>query len=134
MDGLINLNRLAALREEKPRSLMAYVRFAWPEIKAALDRGHTLKAVHQRLQECGINIGYRHLSSYVGRLRQGDLGAAERSSRSVAKQAVGTEPPTQAAAAQKGGRNDPLANVRERTTKRPGFNFNDEPADEKKLI
>src|SRR5579885_3626978 len=47
MDAPIDLNRLAALREEKPRSLMAYIRFAWPEIKAALERGHTLKAVHQ---------------------------------------------------------------------------------------
>jgi len=75
MAQLIDLNRLAKLRDEKPQSLMAYIRFAWPEIKAALDRGHTLKAVHQRLQECGINIGYRHLSSYVGRLRLKDRRA-----------------------------------------------------------
>ncbi len=111
---------------------MAYIRFAWPEIKAALDRGHTLKAVHQRLQECGIAIGYRHLSSYVGRLRRRDQLAGGPSFR-VAEARVVAKPTAEAVIADQGGR-DPLANVRERTRKRPGFNFSDEPADEKKLI
>ena len=133
MGSLIDLNRLAALREEKPRSLMAYIRFAWPEIKAALERGHTLKAVHQRLQECGIAIGYRHLSSYVGRLRQRDRIASGPGSR-VAQATTVARPPAESVIAEKGAPNDPLANVRERTKKRPGFNFSDEPADERKLI
>jgi hypothetical protein len=131
MDEPIDLSRLAALREEKPRSLMAYIRLAWPEIKAALERGHTLKAVHQRLQECGITIGYRHLSSYVGRLRQRDRIAG---GSCVAEATPVARPPAQAINAEKGAPNDPLANVRERTRKRPKFNFSDEPADEKKLI
>jgi hypothetical protein len=130
---LIDLNRLAKLRDEKPQSLMAYIRLAWPEIKAALERGHTLKAVHERLQECGITIGYRHLSSYVGRLRQRDRITGEPSSR-VAEARLVARPSAEAVIAGKKARNDPLANVRERTRKRPGFNFSDEPADEKKLI
>jgi hypothetical protein len=134
MDGLIDLNRLAALREENPRSLMAYIRFAWPEIRAALDRGHTLKAVHQRLQECGINIGYRHLSSYVGRLRQQDRRSDMPSPPIAGRKAGVAEPPERPAAVRESNPNDPLANVRERTKKRPGFNFSDEPADEEKLI
>jgi len=44
------------------------------------------------------------------------------------------ELPAKAGAIRESGSNDPLANVRERTRKRPGFNFSDEPADEKKLI
>jgi hypothetical protein len=112
---------------------MAYIRFAWPEIKAALERGHTLKAVHQRLQECGIAIGYRHLSSYVGRLRQRDRIASGPGSR-VAQATTVARPPAESVIAEKGAPNDPLANVRERTKKRPGFNFSDEPADERDLI
>ena len=134
MDQLIDLNRLAKLRDERPQSLMAYIRFAWPEIKAALDRGHTLKAVHQRLQECGITIGYRHLSSYVGRLRLKDRRAGMPAARAPERNTGVAESPAKAAAIRECGSNDPLANVRERTRKRPGFNFSDEPADEKKLI
>jgi hypothetical protein len=44
------------------------------------------------------------------------------------------ESPAKAAAIRESGSNDPLANVRERTRKRPGFNFSDEPADERDLI
>ncbi len=133
MDQLIDLNRLAELRDERPQSLMAYIRFAWPEIKAALDRGHTLKAVHQRLQECGINIGYRHLSSYVGRLRLQDRRAGMPAPAPERNTGV-AESPAKAADIRESGSNDPLANVRERTRKRPGFNFSDEPADERDLI
>jgi hypothetical protein len=133
MGELADLNRLATLRDEKPRSLMAYIRFAWPEIKAALDRGHTLKAVHERLQECGINIGYRHLASYVGRLRRRDAPGSRLNSPSIELKTGASESPAKAAV-QEGRRTDPLANVRERTRNRPGFNFSDEPADEKKLI
>ncbi len=111
----IDLSRLAGLRQEKPATLMGLIRLAWPDIEAALACGHTLKTVHERLNEGGIEIGYRRLSLYLGRLRRkGAVGEARR-------------PPSRP-------KRDPLANVRDRTQRRPGFQFDDQPADESKLI
>ncbi len=56
-----DLSRLRALRGEKPATQMGQVRWAWPDIKAALELGHSLKTIHQRLNESGIPIGYRTL-------------------------------------------------------------------------
>jgi hypothetical protein len=49
-------DRLAALGEKKPRTKAAQLRMLWPEIKAALDRGHTLKAVCECLEADGIQM------------------------------------------------------------------------------
>jgi len=47
--------RLAALREKKPRTKSAQVRALWPEIKAALDKGHSLKTVCDCLEADGCS-------------------------------------------------------------------------------
>jgi hypothetical protein len=59
----LDLTRLKA-----PKTLIARIRLAWPDVQAALNGGHSLKAVHQRLAEAGIKISNRRLSEYVGRL------------------------------------------------------------------
>jgi hypothetical protein len=64
------LNRLRALRAEEPITQIGQIRWAWPEIAAALACRHSLTTVHQRLQEVGIQIPYRRLSLYIGRLRR----------------------------------------------------------------
>jgi hypothetical protein len=142
MDDPIDLTRLAALREESPKSLMGCIRLAWPDIKSALDRGHSLKLIHERLNECGIRIGYRHLSVYVGRLRrQTPAPVPSKSASGPQPDATATLQRDRAAhrrekeqISPEDSRPDPLANVRERMKKRPGFQFSDEPADEDKLI
>jgi hypothetical protein len=58
-------------QQEKRTKLIDTVRTAWPHIKAALDRGHTIKVVHERLLEDGFHISYRLLASYVKRMRSG---------------------------------------------------------------
>src|SRR5262245_49597970 len=71
------LIRLRDLSTEKPTTKMGQIRWAWPEVKAALHAGHTLQHVHKRLAEVGIEIGYRTLSLYIGRLERGEqLGPA----------------------------------------------------------
>ena len=105
---------------EIPTTKMGQVRWAWPEIQAALAAGHTLQLVHQRLNEIGIAIGYRTLSLYIGRLeraqsmgRMHDVTAAQLSRKmkpatSSAGPSPGTaEVPTRAA-------EDPFANIRRR--------------------
>jgi len=63
-----NLPRLRALCAEKPDTTMALVRVAWPQIRLALDSGHTLKRICEALNRDGLSIGYKTLSAYVGRL------------------------------------------------------------------
>src|SRR5256885_271185 len=54
----LDLRRLAAMQTEFPSTVIAQVRLAFPEIEAALERGHRLKDVHAALKEAGIEVGY----------------------------------------------------------------------------
>ena len=64
------LPHLEALRAERPQTKIGQVRWAWPEIRAALATGHSLKCVWQRLRADGIDIQYKRLSEYIGRLER----------------------------------------------------------------
>jgi hypothetical protein len=66
----IDLAPLRALDTELPDNTMGRIRYAWPEIEAALRRGHRLKTIHQRLIGSGIKVGYKMLSVYLCRLRR----------------------------------------------------------------
>ena len=46
---------------------------AWPDIKAAIDRGHSVKVIHERFVKSGIQISYRLVAMYVGQLRRENL-------------------------------------------------------------
>jgi hypothetical protein len=134
----LDLNRLRARLGEKPRTKAGQIRQAWPDIKALFDAGHSLKDIWVWLNECGIQIGYARLSHYTGQLRRRDQSVAsperprasdhplqpsnEGSSREVAIEVEKPSAPV-----------DPLANIREREERRPGFQYNSEP-DVKKLI
>lgn len=52
--------RLAGLREKKPPNKAAQIRALWPEIKAALDEGHSLKAVCIALKRMESVSPFRH--------------------------------------------------------------------------
>src|SRR5438128_10048024 len=60
------------LRDEEPAKLVSRVRSVWPEIRAALDRGHSVKVIHDRFVKGGVDISYRLLALYVGQLRRED--------------------------------------------------------------
>lgn len=133
-----NLSTLVALQNEEPRMLIRLLRSLWPEIQAALDRGHTRKVVHERLGQAGISISYRQFCAYVARLRRehaskkGDNVSVRRSAVAGSAQDSG---PDAEISGQIGGVHDPLANVRERLIRnRPGFNYDDGLPDKNKLI
>ena len=65
-----DLTRLRTLREERPDGKMAMIRRAWPAIVEALDSGHTLKRICERLNEGGVAVEYKTLSAYVSILRR----------------------------------------------------------------
>lgn len=147
MNEQLDLNRLRKRLREKPRTKAGQVRQAWPDIRDLLAAGHSLKDVWAWLNEIGLQIGYARLSDYIGQLRRRDEAARleGRESKAEPSEAVAevftkTRPPVRSeatgAALLTGGHGkerDPLANVLERESKRPGFNYNEEP-DRKKLI
>src|SRR5467141_1448854 len=61
---------LVGLRREQPQKFVSLVRLVWPEIKAALDRGHSIKVIHERFVERGVSISYRLFALYVSQLRR----------------------------------------------------------------
>ena len=64
------MDRFRALKTEMPRSKMALLRGLYPEIAATLQMGHTLKEIHQRLVEDGVEVSYTVFLSYVNRIRR----------------------------------------------------------------
>jgi hypothetical protein len=141
----LDLTRLRARLAEKPRTKAGQVRQAWPDIKALFDAGHSLKDIWLWLNEIGIEIGYARLSHYTGQLKRRDQAAAAAESGANISHTGGlrdTAAPvlTNGAARERTVPDhgvetvhDPLANIREREDRRPGFQYNSDP-DIKKLI
>jgi len=63
--AVFDIKRLRALQDEVPKTRIALVRLVWSDVKAALNRGHSLTAVHQRFADAGLDITYRRLSQCV---------------------------------------------------------------------
>jgi hypothetical protein len=134
--GQLDLNRLRARVREKPRTKAGQVRQVWPDIRNLLAAGHTLKDIWTWLNEIGLHIGYARLSHHISELRLRDQAAQAQFPTRIAIQTADSRSsvtlipqPTPA----RGQGHDPLTNVLERESKRPGFNYNAE-ADPKKLI
>ena len=64
------LKHFRALKTEEPRSKIAFFRGLYPEIVATLSKGHTLRDIHQRLFEDGVEISYALLRNYINRIRR----------------------------------------------------------------
>jgi len=132
--------RLAALREKKPARKSAQIRAVWPDIKAALDSGHSLKAVCECLEGTGVTVTVPALAVYIGRIRKKDR-EVDRASAPVsagglrdASVALGdqTDPKTTRSGTRHSA--DPLANVRESGANNRPFDYRPELADPTKLI
>lgn len=110
------LSRLADLPSEKPSTKMGQVRWAWPHLQAALAAGHTLRTIHARLSEVGIDIGYRTLSLYIGRLeRQGTESRVNRRTTPLRVRKNGCDDPMSDVLVNRTTENsgtDPFSNVR----------------------
>jgi len=127
--------RLAELTEKKA----AQIRALWPEIKAALDKGHRQESVCECLAADGIIVSARSLASYISRIRRVSTASHDRvtSVRANARTSPGSEEKPSALISPESKLKplkDPLANVRERQQKRSGFDYRPELADLKDLI
>lgn len=123
-------SRLAALGENKPRTKAAQLRLLWPEIKAALDQGHTLKAVCECLEADGLEMSIYTLGSYVARMRRSSGQSASLGARTPIR---GTSDPIATSVATE-STPDPLVNLRKSESKGPAFDYRPELADPDKLI
>jgi hypothetical protein len=99
------LERFRALETEKPHSKISFFRALYPEITAALTMGHTLREIHRRLVEDGVDVSYPLLRNYVNRIRsERSLSAStSRSSKSPLSPVAPARTPTV--------REDPMANA-----------------------
>jgi hypothetical protein len=146
-----SLDRLRSLRAEKPLTQMGQIRWAWPEIKAALALGHSLTTIHQRLHEVGIQIPYKRLSLYLGRLRReegtepaspvvapSDIVAPVETRKLIpcpAPPRAASDPDTITVSHPEAPvAHDPLANLRKYANTRPGFHWDEAPPDKNKLF
>ena len=130
--------RLAALGEKKPATKAAQIRALWPQIKTALDNGHQLKSVCECLAADGIVVSVHSLGSYVTRMRRKSIASQGTTTpvppaRGEQSRSTGAEP-TSTAVESNEKSHDPLANMRERSKRRSGFDYRPELADPKELI
>jgi hypothetical protein len=133
MGEKVDLGRIRKLRDESPKTVMGWIRLAWPDIRAALERHVALSTIHERLNEAGIPISYQRLSFYIGRLRREEnrgQTAAPKAKKSVVDIPEPRPDVDQAAPPHR----DPLGDFRKRTANRPGFDFPPGPPDEDELI
>jgi hypothetical protein len=126
----LTLGRFRALKTEMPRSKMALLRGLYPEIAATLQVGHSLKDIHQRLVEDGVEVSYTVFLSYVNRIRR---------ERARSPFVPNRQPPTLPVHAEKApaAREDPLASAM-RALSKPRYDIREAMCDgdptKKKLI
>jgi hypothetical protein len=115
------------------------VRALWPAIEAALHNGQSLKSVRDWLEDEGVHVTYNQLTSYAARIRRkaermepalpeaGESVFAPRIHAGNVQSVKGVKPTPSKMTFDK---DDPLANVRLRETKRPTFEYNPEFAED----
>jgi hypothetical protein len=135
---------LNALPGHRPARKSAQIRWLWPEISEALAAGHTIGDIRRELALDGLEISYSNLRTHVARLRRSrplqpivnrhDAPTAPPPTNVVAGAPPAVPPTNPASRTAEAAPYDPLANLRDRLTRRPGFQYDDRPPDEGKLI
>ena len=132
--------RLAALGEKRRRSKAAQFRSLWPEIRVALDNGHTLKAICECLEAGGLEMSIYTLGSYIARMRRSSTAfpaspaADSGPDHTIAGDNIGIQDPKADTSVGHQNLTDPLANLRKSEGRRPAFDYRPELADPDKLI
>ena len=116
--------RLKARGNRRPETKARVVLALWPEIRAALEGGQSLRTVRQWLEDEGLAISYGCLSSYVSRIRRRQpVPETAVAPKPEIRQAPQPQPSHDAPAQGEHHLSDPLRNVKDRSRKRPGFDY-----------
>ena len=84
------LESIRKLKDEKPRTLMGQIRWMLPDIEAAIDSGHSLTDIHAMLNKHEIEIPYKQLSLYLGRIRRQEEKSSRRTR--ISERSARTQP------------------------------------------
>ena len=115
--------RLKARGNRRPETKARVVLALWPEIRAALESGQSLRSVRQWLEDEGLVISYGCLSSYVSRIRRRQ-SVPEMAVAPKPEMRQASQPQSHDASAQSEDHvSDPLRNVKDRSRNRPGFDY-----------
>src|SRR5215468_3433929 len=110
-----DLSRLRTLKDEEPAKLSRLIGILWPDIRAAIGRGHTLKFIASRLEEIGIPIKYRQFRLYVSRLRRTDAKRQAETAQGPVKDFQRLAPTQNSTVGERDEvARDPLANIKDR--------------------
>jgi hypothetical protein len=126
-------NYLTALVGERPKTKAGQVQWLWPQIKAALVAGHKIRQIWECLADDGLDITYARLRYYIARFKRQESHGVPMPTRDRSHQPSRTATSNPQVKSEGTGR-DALANLRSRLNHRPGFQFDERPPDEKKLI
>jgi hypothetical protein len=105
---------------------MAQLRAVWPQVQQASDAGHTFRLIHKRLNMAGVEISYKRLIVYRGRIERRKKGPAVPAAPNTPSPATSPDSTPPAF--------DPLANLRAQEQKRVDWKYPSGPPDESKLI
>lgn len=123
-----------ALAQEKPKTLMAQLSLFWPQVERALEAGHSLRLIHERLNMAGVPISYQRLRVYRGRIERRKREAGRPMPQIVAGVPQIAAKPDDPSDVRQTPAFDPLANLREHQQKRVDWQYPSGPPDESKLI
>jgi hypothetical protein len=84
-DNFKHLRRLAA---ERPKTKAALIRMLWPEIKQALNAGHTIAEVLGALEKDGVEINYSTFRNRIARLKKKDIAETKQSDSDSAEAVI----------------------------------------------
>jgi hypothetical protein len=127
-----HLQSLEAFLQEEPHSLIARLREAIPLIEAGLTAGHSLRSIHQRLNEAGFTIAYYTLATYRRRLKGSKPVSPLRKPLKVDVAPEVAEKGELQTTAPDGF--DPATSFRKHADKQVTWEYPSGPPDEKKLV
>lgn len=111
-DDFKHLRRLAA---ERPKTKAGLIRMLWPEIRQALNAGHTVAEILNALKKDGVEINYSTFRNRIARLKKKEI-AENRQSDSDSAEAVIEPVPIHS--------DDPGSAIRAQRAKKTKFDHN----------
>jgi hypothetical protein len=130
-------SHLNDLPVRRPVRKAAQIRWLWPEFSAALAAGHTIAEVTQVLALDGLEISYSKLRAHIARLRKSSsiqpivnrhlVPTVPPAAVVPAGTSLAVPPTNSTSRAAEVAPYDPLANLRDRLTRRPDFEYDDRP-------
>jgi hypothetical protein len=112
---------------QHPKTKAGQIRWLWPEIKAAVATGHTLKETWEEASRNGLDLSYSSFRLYVARLKSTDSAPTPTPNMQAAGEKAVVEPQEARAEAKSVSGPDPFANLREQREKQQKSSFEYNP-------